>query len=47
MQYRVLVRLANGSTVWVPLTANSIGQAQQLAQAQYERNRVLQVITAQ
>lgn len=44
MQYRVLVRTPNGSTVWVPMTANSIVECQQLAYSQYERARVLQIV---
>ena len=46
-QYRVLVKLANGSTVWTVVHAQNIGQARQLAEAQYEPRRVLQVITNQ
>lgn len=46
MLYRVLVKLPNGSTAWVQVTAQHIGQARSIAEAQYERNRVLQVITA-
>jgi hypothetical protein len=48
-QYKVLVRLANGSTVWTYMSAQNIGQAKQLAEAQYSAPgvRVLQVITNQ
>ena len=47
MQYRVLVRLATGATTWVTLVARNIVEAQNLARAQYESHRVLQVVTAQ
>lgn len=46
MLYRVLVKLPNGATTWVQLTAQHIGQARSIAEAQYEKNRVLQIVTA-
>lgn len=45
-EYRVLVRLPNGSQVWTVVHAGNIGQARSLAEAQYEKNRVLQVVNS-
>lgn len=44
MTYRVLIKLANGSTVWQQVSGTNIGQARQVAEAQYGRERVLQII---
>ena len=46
-QYKVLVRLPNGSTTWIYLSAQNVGQARQLAESQYSAQSVLQVVTNQ
>jgi hypothetical protein len=43
--YRILIKLNNGSNTWVRLTASNIGQARALAEAQYGSGTVMQVIT--
>jgi hypothetical protein len=45
LNYRVLIKLDNGSNTWVRLTATNIGQARSLAEAQYGSGRIMQVIT--
>jgi hypothetical protein len=45
LNYRVLIKLNNGSNAWVKLTATNIGQARALAEAQYGSGKVMQVIT--
>lgn len=45
LNYRILVKLPNGSNTWVRLQAQNIGQARALAEAQYGSGKVIQCIT--